>query len=123
MRKLMSLLLLSTYVLGAQDFTPRDRNLWRVSMFSLSAANALDMHSSWGKHELNPALGGRTGTFGTQGALIKLGLQGGLMGVEYLLTRGRPSGKMYRALSIVNFGASAGIGAVAIRNYGVRGRP
>jgi hypothetical protein len=126
----MLLLLLSTYVLGAEDFAQRDfaqrdlaqrdRRLWQVSMLSLGTANALDMHSSWGKHELNPALSSRTGTFGAQGALIKLGLQGGLMGVEYLLTRGRPSGKMYRALSIVNFGASAGIGAVAIRNYGVR---
>ena len=91
-------------------------------MFSLAAVNAADIHSSWGKHELNPALAGRTGTFGTQGALIKLGLQGGLMGIEYLITRGHPTGKVYRALSIVNFGASAGIGAVAIHNYGVRGR-
>ena len=126
MRKLMLLLLLSTCVLGAQDFAQRDmkiqrdQKIWKVSMFSLGAANALDMHSSWGKHELNPALSGRSGTFGTQGALIKLGLQGGLMGVEYLLTRGHPSGKMYRALAVVNFGASAGIGAVAVRNYGVR---
>src|SRR5437762_725979 len=119
MRRLMLLLWLSTYVLSAQEFAPKGRTLWKVSVMSLGAANALDMHSSWGKHELNPALTNRTGTFGTQGALIKLGLQGGLMGVEYLLTRGHPSGKMYRALSIVNFGASAGIGAVAARNYGV----
>jgi hypothetical protein len=120
MRKLILLLLLSTYVLQAQDFAPKDQKLWKVSMFSLGAANALDIHSSWGKHELNPALSGRTGKFGTQGALIKLGLQGGLMGLEYLLTRGHPSRKMYRALSVVNFGASAGIGAVAVRNYGIR---
>src|SRR5690242_18945501 len=99
MRKLVLLLVLSTYILGAQDFAQRDRKIWKASMFAMGAANALDMHSSWGKHELNPALGGRTSTFGTQGALIKLGLQGGLMGVEYLLTRGHPSGKMYRVLS------------------------
>jgi hypothetical protein len=111
--------------LGAQGFAQRlsaapGRTLWRVSLLSLSAANAFDMHSSWGKHELNPMLGGPTGKFGTQGALMKLGLQGGLMGVEYLLTRGHPSRKMYRVLSVVNFGASAGIGAVAARNYGIR---
>ena len=121
MRKLLLTLLLSTYGLHAQDPAPKGRTLWKVSMLSLSAANAFDMHSSWGKHELNPALSNRTGTFGTQGALIKLGLQGGLMGAEYLLTRGHPTGKLYRILSIVNFGASAGIGAVAAHNYGVRG--
>ena len=132
MRKLMLLLVLSTYILQAQDLAPRfglegqrlegqqGGTLWKVSMFSLGAANALDMHSSWGKHELNPTLSSGTGTFGTQGALIKLGLQGGLMGLEYLLTRGHPTKKMYRAFSIVNFGASAGIGAVAVRNYGIR---
>ena len=119
MQKLTLLLLLSTYVLPAQEFAPKGRTLWKVSMLSLSAANALDMHSSWGKHEVNPALTNRTGTVGRQGALIKFGLQGGLLGMEYLLTRGHPTGKMYRALSIVNFGASAGIGAVAVRNYGV----
>ena len=32
------------------------RNLWLASMTTLAAANALDMHSSWGKRELNPAL-------------------------------------------------------------------
>src|SRR6266852_1230993 len=107
MRKLILLLLLSTYFLHAQDLAPKGRTLWKVSMLSLSAANAFDMHSSWGKHELNPALTSRAGTFGTHGALIKLGLQGGLMGLEYVVTRGHPTGKVYRVLSIVNFGASA----------------
>ena len=135
MKKLMLLLFVSTCISQAQDFVPRlavtapkglDLNtpngekLWKVSMLSLATANALDMHSSWGKHELNPALSGGSGKFGMQGALIKLGLQGGLMGLEYLLTRGHPSGKMYRALSVVNFGASAGIGAIAVRNYGIK---
>jgi hypothetical protein len=91
--------------------------LWRASVTALAAANALDTHSSWGKHELNRTLASPSGNFGTQGALLKLAFQGGLIGLEYLVTRGHPSGKFYRALSIVNFGAAGAIGAVAAHNY------
>ena len=95
------------------------KNLWRVSLLTLGAANAMDIQSSWGKHELNPGLAGPTGVFSAQGALLKLGFQGGLIGVEYLLTRHRPSPRLYRALAIINFGASAGIAGVAAHNYTV----
>lgn len=95
------------------------RNLWCASVTSLAVANALDVHSSWGKHELNSTLAGPNGNFGKQGALLKLGFQGGLLGIEYLITRGHPSGKVYRAFSIINFGAAGAIGAVAAHNYTV----
>jgi len=95
------------------------RNLWRVSVTTLAAANALDVHSSWGKHELNSTLAGSAGTFGKQGALLKAGFQGGLLGLEFLVTRHRPSGKLYRTLSSINFGAAAAIGSVAAHNYTV----
>jgi hypothetical protein len=97
--------------------------LWRASVSTLAIANALDIHSSWGKRELNGLLAGPNQTFGKQGVLLKLAFQGGLMGAEYLLTRGRPTGKLYRALSIINFGAAAGISSVAVRNYGIPGPP
>jgi len=93
--------------------------LWKVSLASLAVANALDVQSSGGKHELNSTLSSPSGNFGRDGALIKLGIQGGLMGLEFLITRGHPSGKLYRTLSIVNFGASAAIGSVAAHNYTV----
>jgi len=95
------------------------RNLWRVSVTTLAAANALDVQSSWGKHELNATLAGPAGNFGQQGALLKLGFQGGLLGVEYLLTRRHPSARLYRALSIINFGAAGAVGGVAAHNYTV----
>jgi hypothetical protein len=128
MQKLLFALIVLTWSAAAQNKAlfeePRTpgKNLWKVSLASLAVANALDVHSSWGKHELNATLAsGNQTTFGAQGALIKMGLQGGLTGIEYLLTKGRTSGKVYRALSIVNFGATAGFGAVAVHNYGVRG--
>jgi hypothetical protein len=126
MRRLLLSLMVLACVATAQNKTlfdePRTpgRTVWKFSLAALAAANALDVHSSWGKHELNPALAGSgQANFGAQGTLIKAGLQGGLAGVEYLLTRRRPGGRLYRALSVINFGAAAGVGAVAIRNYGV----
>lgn len=123
MQKLLLLLALTGCAIHAQDLpystANSGRTLWRASIAALTAANALDVQSSWGKHELNSTLSNSSGNFGVQGALIKLGLQGSLVGVEYLITRHRPSGKVYRVLGIINFGAAAGIGGVAAHNYGV----
>ncbi len=124
MRKLLVLIGIWAGFLQAQEVrlfeqpTPY-RNLWKTSVTALAVANALDMHSSWGKHELNSTLAGPTGKFGKDGALLKLGFQGGLIGIEYLITRRHPSGKLYRALSLINFGASAAIGTVVAHNYSV----
>ena len=129
----MSVLLgLSAILLSAQELSlirqPTERpmsrpasgvRLWRASVAALSVANALDVQSSWGKHELNSILAGPSGKFGRDGALIKLGVQGGLLGLEYVITRGHPGGRFYRALSFVNFGAAAVIGGVAAHNYTV----
>jgi hypothetical protein len=92
------------------------RTLWRASVAALGAANAMDIQSSWKKHELNPLLATSSGQFGTQSALLKVGLQGGLVGIEYLITRKHPSGKLFRALAVINFGAAAGLGSAAAHN-------
>ena len=97
----------------------REIKLWRYSVAAVGAANILDIHSSWGKHELNNALASSGGTFGLRGVGVKSGLQGGLMGLEYLLTRGHGSPRLYRALTYVNFAAGGVIAATAVRNYGI----
>jgi hypothetical protein len=122
MRNVLVLIGICAGVLQAQEIRPFEqptpyRNLWKASVTALAVANALDVHSSWGKHELNSTLASPSGNFGKQGALLKLGFQGGLLGIEYLVTRRHPSGKLYRALSFINFGASAAIGSVAVHNY------
>ena len=93
------------------------KTLWRASATTLAVANALDSHSSWGKPELNGLLAGPNHTFGSRGAIVKLAFQGSLLGAEYLITRGHPSGRLYRALAFINFGASAAITSVAVHNY------
>jgi hypothetical protein len=124
MRKLLVLIGIGAGFLQAQEVNFLEqpvpyRSLWKTSVTALAVANALDMHSSWGKHELNSTLAGESGQFGKEGALLKLGFQGGLLGVEYLMTRHHPTGKLYRALSFINFGATAAIGTVVAHNYTV----
>jgi hypothetical protein len=101
-----------------------DVRLWRSSVIALAAANALDIHSSWGKHELNRALASADGTFGARGTAVKLGFQGGLMGLEYLLVRRRSSPRLLKALTVVNFAAGSVIASTALHNYTIpRVRP
>ncbi len=96
------------------------RTLWRTSIAALVAAHAIDIHSSWGKHELNPTLASGNGNFGREGALIKVALTGGLLGIEYLVTRrSNPNSKLQRALAAINFGAAGAVGSVAMHNYSV----
>src|ERR1035441_11074879 len=75
------------------------QKLWRASVAALGPGTAMDVESSWHKHELNSTLAGSNGTFGAQGALLKLGMQGALVGIEYLLARRHPSARLYRAVS------------------------
>ena len=101
------------------------KRLWQISVVTLSVANVLDVHSSLGKRELNSTLAGSSGTLGTRGIALKSGLQGGLLGAEYLLIRkhsnnlvqDRPRPKLYRTLSIINFVSSAVLTGVAAHNY------
>jgi hypothetical protein len=94
-----------------------------VSAASVAAAGVLDVHSSWGKHELNGTLAGPAGAFGARGAAIKSGMQAAMIACEYLLIRKHPrEGKLYRAAAVVNFIAAGFTGATAARNYGIARR-
>ncbi|SPE35803.1 hypothetical protein SBA6_490028 [Candidatus Sulfopaludibacter sp. SbA6] len=48
--------------------------LWRASVAALAATNVMDVQSSWGKRELNPALVGSGGAFGARGRCSRRGL-------------------------------------------------
>ena len=103
------------------------RRLWQISLLTLAGANAMDVQSTLGKRELNPALAGSSGTLGAQGILLKSALTGGIIGIEYLITRGRsqgpfrdqPRSKLYRALAMINFVSTGVLTGVAIHNYTV----
>jgi len=92
---------------------------WRAGVAALAATNAMDVQSSWGKRELNPALAGPGGALGARGALLKAAIAGGVVAMEYLALRHSPSVRLRRALAVIDFGDAALIGAVAGRNWGV----
>ena len=132
MQKLMLLMLMgiwgvsASYAEGPAEFTepPRrtqsgGKGLWRASVAAVTAANVLDAASSWGKRELNPNLAGNNGTFGGQGAVLKLGMIGGVLALESLVLRHQPSPKLYRRLAVINFAGASVTGATAIRNLGI----
>jgi hypothetical protein len=86
---------------------------------ALAVANVMDVRTSWGKYELNPNLAGNNGKFGREGALIKLGIVSGMVVLESVVLRHKPSKRFYRGLALVNFGSASVTGATAIRNLGV----
>jgi hypothetical protein len=131
MKKLLVLVVLLACPALAEDVsalkavTPRcspndGRTMWKTSLAAFAVADAIDIHSSWGKRELNPVLANASGRFSTQGALVKIGLHSGVVGIEYLLTRGHSSShpaRLRRVLAIVNFGAAGATAAIAAHNY------
>lgn len=88
---------------------------WWLSVLALGAANALDIHSSWGRAELNPALRGSSGAFSGRGVAIKAGLMGGFVVMERLLACRDPS--LYRRMSYINYAIAGAYTGVAVRNY------
>jgi hypothetical protein len=120
----------SAFVTGSPSFTapkapapslaapnPFPEKLWKTSIVALTIANILDVESSWGKHELNPALASAPGDFGGHGAFIKMGIASGILGLEYVITRRHTYGRLYRGLAIINFFSAAMVGSTAAHNY------
>lgn len=89
--------------------------LWRVSLITLAAANALDTRSSWGKCEGNAFIAGGNGRFDGRSAAVKGGLLLGVIWIEHIMGRRNP--RLYRFFAIANFSAGGGVAAVAGRNY------
>jgi hypothetical protein len=124
MRRLLVLLIMGVWatpvVAGEAEAVPAGgKNLWRASVAALAVANVMDVRTSWGKYELNPNLAGNNGKFGREGALIKLGIVSGMVVLESVVLRHKPSKRFYRGLALVNFGSASVTGATAIRNLGV----
>jgi hypothetical protein len=85
------------------------KKLWLLSVGTMIAANALDVHSSTGLQEVNPLLRNSRGGFSMRrGIALKIGLAGGLILVEKL-TR--------RPFIPLNFVVAGTTGIVAGRNY------
>jgi hypothetical protein len=105
-------------VAAGQPAAPATR-FWKFSLACVAAANALDVNSSWGKHELNGILRSPDGTFGARGTMIKMSFQSGFLATEFLIIRHDPRGTRHRLAAWINLAAGAAIAAVAAHNFGV----
>lgn len=93
----------------------RSYRAWQISLAPVIASEALDAYSSRGLHELNPLLASSNGSFGGRATILKLGITGTLLGVEYLVMRKHPgAAKIFWKL---NLASAAVTGATAVHNY------
>jgi hypothetical protein len=91
---------------------------WKMSLIPLAASQTIDISSSWGMRELNPVLAGKDGSFDLQAAVVKLGVMGAFVGVEYLVVRKHPSAA--RAFEKINWSGAALTSGFAVHNYMIK---
>jgi hypothetical protein len=115
-RRCIAAFLLVSAAFGAEATTPQRpaKKRWWVSVAAVAAASFADMHSSWGRRELNPMLRGPDGRFGTRGAAVKSSIVGASCGLQWLLLERKPH--MAGVLSGANWGLAAWSAGVAARN-------
>ena len=87
-------------------------------MAALIAANGADAISSWRQAEANPVIGGGASAFGYSSLAIKSGFVGSSLLIQHVVLRHRPD--LYKKMAWLNFASSAGLGAVAFYNTGLR---
>ena len=98
----------------------RWRKAWLGSVAAFAVANVFDLHSSHGKMELNPLLRGADGRFSTgRAAALKGGIGAGFIGLQAWMIHRNPRKNLYKHFTFANGAASGGLGALAVRNYGI----
>ncbi len=93
----------------------RRQRLWWASVAAFCAASIVDVHSSWGKPEINPLLRGPNGLFGARAVPIKFGIVGASTAVQWLILRKHPA--LAKTLAGTNIGGAAVTAGLAARNY------
>jgi hypothetical protein len=91
---------------------------WKISLIPVAVSQGLDVYSSYGMRELNPLLAGSDGGFGGRAAILKLGVTGALLSVEYLVIRRHPQSA--RVFSKLNWAGSIATTGLAAHNLAVR---
>lgn len=96
------------------------KKAWIASWIAFAAVSALDAHSSQGRREANPLLRNSDGRFSNgKASILKGAIGGGFFAFQWWTAKKHPEANYYRAFTIANTGATAGLGAITIRNYGL----
>jgi hypothetical protein len=88
--------------------------IYRSSQVILGVAHAVDIETSWGKHELNPLLQEPNGTFGARGTAVKIGIFSAIIVIEELAVHKYPA--VAPVVTIVNFGTAGMIARQGVAN-------
>ncbi len=96
----------------------RSYTAWKLSLAPVIASQAMDAFSSRGLHEENPLLANSSGQFGAKAALLKVGIAGALLGVEYVVVRAHPGAA--KLLWKLNVASAVVTGGVAAHNLSLR---
>jgi hypothetical protein len=91
---------------------------WTRSLIPVIVSQSLDVASSYGLRELNPALAGGDGRFGMKAAGIKIGATAAILGLEYWMVKKHP--RAARVLSKLNWASSVVTTGFAAHNFSVR---
>lgn len=91
---------------------------WKWSLAPLVASQTLDIASSYGMRELNPVLAGPRGQFGGQAAMVKIGVTGAFIGIEYLIVKAHP--KAARFFTKINWSGAVLTTSFAAHNFAIR---
>jgi hypothetical protein len=94
------------------------KRAWKISLAPFAAGQTLDAASSYGRPELNPLIASSDGGFGTKAAIVKVGVSGALVGVEYLLVRKYP--RSARVLAKLNWSGAVLSTSLAVHNFALR---
>jgi hypothetical protein len=96
------------------------KGVWIATWAAFVAVNILDTHSSAGRREANPLLRDSNGVFnGRKAVVVKSAAGGGFFALQAWLARRNPGENHYKTFAIATGAVTAGLGAVAVRNYGV----
>jgi hypothetical protein len=104
----------------AEQSRRRWRKAWIGSVAAFAVANVLDLHSSAGKMELNPLLRSADGQFSVgRAAALKGGIGAGFVALQGWMIHRNPEKNYYKHFTFANAAAAGGLGALAVRNYGI----
>jgi hypothetical protein len=109
-----------TAISPAQEASSRQPSpaSWKWSFAPLVASQGLDIASSYGMRELNPLLAGPQDQFGVKATLLKVGITGALIGVEYLIVKAHPEAA--RIFTRINWSGAALTTGFAAHNFELR---
>lgn len=97
------------------------KKIWAVTAGILGAAHIADVASSRGMPESNPLLRDGRGQFDVRrGVLIKVAASGALLTLQGILIQREPDRNLYKPFAVINLGAAAAVGAVAVHNHRIR---